>query len=130
MENASTTTQSKSLSERIKDAQDSDIQVEYVEEWGFEVGIQSLTARERIKLESFVLDVENKDSRYDLSFRVRLLCWSLVDPETGELIYQDEDIGVQDLFDKNSIVVERLAAIAIDKNAIGAEQIEGIEGNS
>jgi len=122
----------KSLRAMIAEVDDSDVQVEEVPEWGCTVGIQTLTARERLHLESYVLtskDENDETGRFNIAFRLRLLAWSLVDPDTHELIFDNTDDALEVLNAKRGDVIERLAAISIEKNSISTEAIEEEEGN-
>lgn len=104
------------IRKRILAASDSPIDVVDVPEWGVTVGIRSMSARSR----AYVMELSQTEDGIDAA-RVeamwsRTLVGCLVDPETGDRIFDDEDMDA--LMEKSAHVVERLWTACFERSGL------------
>ena len=102
-------------------ANDLDIQKVDVPEWGGEVGIRGLTARERDLFEASIGTSVNLDN-----LRARLVVLTLCDDD-GERVLQDKDATA--LGKKNAQVVDRLFEVARRLSGMTGSDVKELEGN-
>ena len=102
-------------------ATDLDIVKVDVPEWGGEVGIRGLTARERDLFEASIGSSVNLDN-----LRARLVVLTLCDDE-GERLLEDED--ATDLGKKSAQVVDRLFEVARQLSGMTDRDVQDLEGN-
>jgi hypothetical protein len=100
-----------------------------IPEWGGTVRVRSLTGTDRDAFEAsnrefrggeLVFNPENQ--------RAKLVARSLINPETGERLFTDLQIGQLGL--KNAAVLDRLYEVAARLSGLAASSDEDAEGNS
>ena len=97
-------------------------------EWGGTVRVQSLTGSERDQWEEACQEQKGKDKVFSTKqLREKLLSFCLVDAD-GKKLFSEGDIGL--LADKNAAALTRLFDAARKLNAIGAQDVEDLVGNS
>ena len=93
-----------------------------VPEWGGTVRLASLTASQRDKYESSILDQRGKDIKINqIDMRAKLLAWCIIDEE-GTRVFSQAD--VVNLGSKNAGVIDRLFMIAKEMSGIGDDEEE------
>ena len=102
-------------------AVDLDVKEVAVPEWGGEVCVRGLTARERDLCEASIGASANLDN-----LRARLVVLSVCD-DKGERIFRDSD--AIELGKKNAQVVNRLFDIARSMSGMSDEDVSELEGN-
>lgn len=102
-------------------AVDLDIKSVKVPEWGGEVCVRGLTARERDHFEASIGTAANLEN-----LRARLVVLTLCD-EKGERLLKDSD--AIELGKKNAQVVDRLFEIARKMSGMTDADVEELEGN-
>lgn len=102
-------------------AVDLDIKTINVPEWGGEVCVRGLTARERDSFEMSIGAAANMDN-----LRARLVVLTLCDAD-GERVLKDSD--ATELGKKNAQVVNRLFEIARQMSGMSDADVEELEGN-
>lgn len=102
-------------------AVDLDVKKVDVPEWGGEVCVRGLTARERDHFEASIGTSANLDN-----LRARLVVLSLCD-EDGERIFKDSD--AIELGKKNATVVNRLFDVARSMSGMTDADVQELEGN-
>ena len=100
---------------------DLDIKEVSVPEWGGDLCIRGLTARERDHFEASIGTSANLDN-----LRARLVVLSICD-DKGERIFKDSD--AIELGKKNAQVVNRLFDIARSMSGMSDKDVEELEGN-
>lgn len=108
----------------IAATQDLHVEVVEVEEWGGCVGIRQMTTDEMTRF--YQENFDNKAGTMtptDRQFLTKLLATTLVD-EDGELVFKNIDEGVGVLKAKSFAVVNRLALISVQMNALSEEEVE------
>ena len=97
-----------------------------VPEWGVTIEVRSMTAKERayVQMASRNEDGEpNLDRLYPL-----LVIYSAYDPESGERIFDEGDVGA--LATKNGKVMEELASVAMTISGMNEDAVDAAAGNS
>jgi len=102
-------------------AVDLDVKKVDVPEWGGEVCVRGLTARERDHFEASIGTSANLDN-----LRARLVVLSLCD-EDGARIFKDSD--AIELGKKNATVVNRLFDVARSMSGMTDADVQELEGN-
>lgn len=102
-------------------AVDLDVKTVEVPEWGGEVCVRGLTARERDHFEASIGTSANLEN-----LRARLVVLTLCDEE-GERLLKDSD--AIELGKKNAQVVDRLFEIARKMSGMTDADVEELEGN-
>lgn len=102
-------------------AVDLDVKTVEVPEWGGEVCVRGLTARERDHFEASIGTSANLEN-----LRARLVVLTLCD-ESGERLLKDSD--AIELGKKNAQVVDRLFEIARKMSGMTDADVEELEGN-
>lgn len=93
-----------------------------------EVGIREMTAAERDAWEAEILERRGDDVEVNLEgIRVKLLVKVLVDPESGERLFADEDVEL--LGGISGAVAGDLFAAAQKLNGLTREDVEELAGN-
>jgi hypothetical protein len=100
---------------------DLDIEKVDVPEWGGQVAVRGLTARERDMFEASIGSSVNLDN-----LRARLVVLTLCD-ENGERLLQDKDATA--LGKKNAQVVDRLFEVARKMSGMTDADVKELEGN-
>ncbi|MCT2531021.1 phage tail assembly chaperone [SAR92 clade bacterium H921] len=102
-------------------AVDLDIQNVPVPEWGGDICIRGLTARERDHFEASIGQSANLEN-----LRARLVVLSICD-ETGERVFKDSD--ATELGKKNAMVVNRLFDICRNMSGMSDADVKELEKN-
>lgn len=102
-------------------AVDLDVKTVEVPEWGGEVCVRGLTARERDHFEASIGTSANLEN-----LRARLVVLTLCD-EAGERLLKDSD--AIELGKKNAQVVDRLFEVARKMSGMTDADVEELEGN-
>lgn len=102
-------------------AVDLDVKEVSVPEWGGEVCVRGLTARERDQFEASIGSSANLDN-----LRARLVVLSVCD-ENGDRLFKDSD--AIELGKKNAQVVNRLFDIARSMSGMSDQDVSELEGN-
>jgi hypothetical protein len=92
-----------------------------VPEWGCDVFVREMTARDRDAFEVFV--TKNNGINFRAALIVRTVC-----DESGTLIFGEQDIKA--VGEMKASTISPIANLAIRVNAIGKKDIEELEGNS
>ncbi len=110
---------------QILEAQDRQIEVVLVPEWGGEVFVRNITGYERDAIEASVAGTEGKaDLR---NYRAKVLSRAICDPE-GKRVFDDEDVVA--LGNKSGLVLNRIYEVAQRLNGMRAEDVEETAKNS
>ena len=113
------------LRERIIARDDSKKEVVEVEEWGEKVEVRSLSGTQRAKL---IRQARKEGNDADaVNLHAILFTDTLFDPETGEKIFQPEDMDV--ILEKSAAVLDRLGQIAFRLSGLGTGAVEKAEKN-
>lgn len=97
------------LRDAILNAHDITSELVDVPEWGVEVEVRSMTARERSRA---IMAWRTDDDEVDLEkLYPVLLVQTVFDPDTGKRVFRDQDADGLNM--KNSAALERLASVAI-----------------
>ena len=114
-----------SLREKILGIDDLNKKLVFVKEWGVEVGVRSMTGIQRAE----VLNLAMSDGKINHDrLHPEVLIRTVYDPETGDLIFTEDDKPA--LMKKNAAAIEALVAEAMAVSGLGAKSIEDIEKNS
>lgn len=110
-------------------ADDLNTTVVEVPAWGGEVGIREMTGAERDDFEADIMERRaDGDMEVDLRMiRVKLLVRTLVDPDTDERLFEDDEMA--DLAGKSGAVLGRLFEDARQLNGFTASDMEDLAGN-
>ena len=99
-----------------------------VPEWGGEVVVQEFSALQRDQFERMVTKVQGQKVEADLfNFRAKIVAASLIDPETGELIFAAEDIA--QLGGLSAKALDRVATVVLRLNDFSADDLEALQKN-
>lgn len=102
-------------------ANDLDIEIVNVPQWGGEVGVRGLTARERDKFEASIGSAVNLDN-----LRARLVVLTLCDADGSRLL---EDKDANQLGTKNAQIVDMLFDVARKMSGMTDADVKELEGN-
>lgn len=122
-----------SLKETILAAKDLPIHREPVPEWGVDVGIRRMTGKERDEFDLLLSDPARQEDdrlRDQRGIKGRLLILTLVDPDTEELIFEDNEDDLGALQGKAAEALGPLADIAMRVNGITTKDVDDLEKNS
>lgn len=114
--------------EQILSSDDLERELVDVPEWGGEVWVRTLRARERDQFEAESL--QKKGENYETNFRnlrARLVALTMVDEE-GNLLFKGKD--VEALGNKSARAMDRVFSVAQRLNGIGKHDIEELTKNS
>jgi len=113
----------------IFDVSDIDFEDVPVPQWGGTVRVQALTGRERDKFEAeingFARGGSGKKKNFD-NFRARLVVASVIDPETGALMFGASDVAK--LGQKSSKALTLIADVAQRLSGLSDEDAEELAG--
>lgn len=99
-----------------------------VPEWGGSVVVQEFSALQRDQFEGMVTRVKGKTVEPDLfNFRAKLVAASVIDPETGELLFGAEDVAK--LGGLSAKALDRVAQEVLRLNDFSAEDVEELQKN-
>lgn len=99
-----------------------------VREWAGVVRVRSLTGAERDQWEAACQEEKQGQKVFSTDkLREKLLSFCLVDA-AGTQLFSEGDIGL--LAEKNAAALTRLFGVAMKLNAIGAQDVEELVGNS
>lgn len=108
--------------EQILDAKDLHTETVSVPEWGGDVRLRMLTAKERDAFEASVVEMKGGKQKQNLAnVRARLVSLCLVD-ENGEQLFKSYD--VERLGDKSAAALQRLFEKCNEMNGLNDEDIE------
>ena len=96
-----------------------------IEEWGQTVEVRSLSGKERAQIMRMTVDKKG-DVDTEKLYSV-LLIKTLYDPESGELIFSDDDAPA--LLDKNAAVLKKLGRVAFQLSGFGEQALVNAEKN-
>jgi len=115
------------LKDTIFAAEDLDHEVVDVPEWGVKLEVRSMTAGQRARaMAGWTQDNGNIDIE---RFYPAILAASCFDPETGERVFDSND--VEKLNEKSAKVIDRLTNIAVRVSGMSPEAVdEAGEGSS
>lgn len=114
--------------DQILSSDDLEMELVDVPEWGGEVWVRTLRARERDQFEAESL--QKKGENYETNFRnlrARLVALTMVDEE-GNLLFKGKD--VEALGNKSARAMDRVFSVAQRLNGIGKHDIEELTKNS
>ena len=114
-----------SLKDKILGADDLVKKSVEVPEWDVTIDVCSMTARQRSEVLEGKIGADGGLNLVNLY--PKLLSVSLRDPETGELIFTEEE--AEALLDKNSGILENLAKITVDLAGLGEKSLKEAEKN-
>ncbi len=117
--------------EQIRAAKDIKLHTVAVPEWGGEVKVRMLTARERTQFEQAVTSGrgQNRDVNMRI-FREKLLALVLVD-EQGNRLFNDQDQeDLEIISGKSASACERVVDVAMRMNGLSRRDVESLTGNS
>jgi hypothetical protein len=110
----------------ILKADDLKSEVVEVPEWGGEVTITTMTGTGRDLFELQVYGADGKQMNM-VSLRAKLAAATIVDPETNELLFGEED--VEKLGRKSAKALDRVFAVACRLNGITGADVKDLEKN-
>lgn len=110
----------------ILKAEDFEIEKVAVPEWGGDVCVRSMTARERDRLEAELLKWRQAGNT-DINFRARL-CVKTVCDENGKLLFTEKD--ADELGKKSAKALDRILPVAQKLNGLTDQDVEQLEKNS
>lgn len=120
------------LRDQIVAADDLPFEDHPVPEWGnIKVRVRGLTGTQRDAYEARIVAVKQGGKDVELrlaNFRARLVVKCLLDPETNERIFSDDEVGV--LGSKSGAVLDRLHDVAHRLSGMDDEATARAEGNS
>lgn len=96
-----------------------------VPEWGGTVRVRTMTAIER---DSFLADVLGADGKVDRRRHRTMLAARTIIGDDGVPVFTETDIAA--LGAKNSLVLERIVAVADRLNTVSTETVDASEKNS
>jgi len=103
-----------------------------IPEWGVDVYMHTMSARERDEMESIYLQLNNminkKQDTSQMNIRANLIVRCAHD-EKGEKIFNTNG-DIKKLGDKSAAILDRLCDVAEELNAISEKDIEEMEKNS
>lgn len=101
-----------------------------IPEWGAVGGlcIRFISGAERDELEIAASKINDGDVEAARGFRARAAALFLGDAETGERIFDDDD--VEELGRKSGAALERIRAEGYTVNGYSADEVDELEGNS
>ncbi len=109
-----------SLRDKILEANDVEVEIIEVSEWGTKLGVKTLTGRER----AAILRDHMSESGMDVeSFYPALLVATVVDPKTQEKVF-DAETDVEKLKDKSGAALEKVAQVAIKLAGLNPEAVD------
>ena len=104
------------LRSTILAAADSPTETVDVPEWGVKVGIKSMSAKSRAGVMELAQQGEGIDADKVLGMWARTLQGCIVDPDTGDTIFTEEDMEA--LMDKSATVIERLWTMCFEQSGM------------
>lgn len=104
------------IRKKILASADSPIDVVDVPEWGVTVGIRAMSARSRAHVMELSQNADGLDAARVEAMWSRTLVGCLVDPETGDPIFDEDDMEA--LMDKSAHVVERLWTACFERSGL------------
>lgn len=118
--------------EQILSVDDRKTEVVSVPEWGGDVIVRSLTAKEKEEWENSLTDVDVKNSKVKLkvnygTIMARLVALTVIDG-AGNLLFTHSDITR--LSEKSGVAVDRVCAVAKRLGGITDQDLEELEKNS
>lgn len=114
--------------DQIMQAPDRCTEVVAVPEWGGDVRVRNLTARERDELEASVYQGEGRERRANMrNLRARLVALACVD-EQGARLFSDDDVAL--LGEKSAAAVDRIFGVAQRLAGLSTKDVEDLAGNS
>lgn len=116
-----------SLKDKIKSAQDIQKQLVVVDEWnGIAIEVRTMTALQRTQI---LKECTDKDGDIiHTRFQASLLIACCFDPETGEVLFTNEDSDW--LMSKSAGPIEKLASAALAVSGLNKEAVKKAEKNS
>lgn len=99
-----------------------------VPEWGGEVVVQEFSALQRDQFERMVTRVSGKEVQPDLhNFRAKIVAASVIDPETGELLFEERDVAK--LGGLSAKALDRVAQAVLKLNDFSAQDVDELTKN-
>ena len=90
--------------------------------------MQEFSALQRDQFERMVTKVDGKKVEADLfNFRAKIVAASLIDPDTGELLFEAEDVAA--LGNLSAKALDRVAQAVLVLNDFSAEDVEALQKN-
>ena len=115
--------------EQILAAQDLPEEVVDVPEWGGKVLIRGMTGAERDAFEESIMVGRGPNREVNLrNFRAKLVARSIVDPQTKERMFSDNEIN--ELGKKSARALQRVFEAALRLNGMTAESVEELTKSS
>jgi len=96
-----------------------------VPEWGGEVMILGMDGEHRDRFEASIIGEKGKRN-FD-NFRAKFLSQSIIDPDTGALMFTEADIPA--LGKKSAKALDRVYTVAQDLSGIGDKDVQELLGN-
>ena len=113
--------------EQILKASDIAIEKVSVPEWGGDVYVKGMTAKERDSFESSIIIKAGKHQRVNMNnIRAKLVARSICDKD-GELMFTEKDVSV--LADKSASAMQKVFAVAQRLSGITEEDTEDLLKN-
>lgn len=109
------------LRDAIFAAADTPIETIDVPEWGVEVGIRSMSAKSRAAVMELAQQGDGIDANKVLGMWARTLQGCIVDPETGDPIFDMDDMEA--LMDKSATVIERLWTLCFEQSGMTEDKV-------
>ncbi|MGM0409188.1 MAG: hypothetical protein ACQEQF_00380 [Bacillota bacterium] len=118
--------------DEILGADDKDVKVVDVPEWGGKVRVSTITAEKRDKFEASMFQIRNfgtKNQKAEYkqeNLRARLVAYTVVD-EDGNRIFSENDI--KKLGEKSAKALDRVFEVAQELNGISDEDVDEMTKN-
>ena len=110
---------------QILEANDIEIKVVNIPEWGGKVNVKALTGTERDKFEASIVSVRGKSQHVNMqNIRAKLCSLCIVD-ENGERLFSDAEIG--QLGKKSAKPLDRIFDIASEMSGITKKDVEALK---
>lgn len=114
--------------EMIEKASELKTEVVEVPEWGGDVLIRELTGSERDAYEASLMAEKRGGKPNVLNLRARLVGKCLIDPDTKQRLYTDQEIGI--LGNKSASALDRLFDACQKLSGMEPKKVEEAEKNS
>lgn len=114
--------------EQIVSADDKPIETIDVPEWGGQVGVRTISAKERDKWQDAMMEGKGKNRKMNLDNATASLCALCICDANGTPLFNRSDIEV--LSAKSASAMNRIFTVAARLNGISEEDVEELAKNS
>ena len=114
------------LADKIRQADDREVQIIDVDAWGVKIGVRSMTALQRSNMQND-WEADQVGAAAKLYSAVLLNC--CFDPDTGETVFNEEDLEWL-MAEKSAQTVEQVAQVCLQVSGLAGDSLDEVGKDS